>query len=84
MNASHDPCDNFYQYACGNFKVDDEMLGDKSYYGYNNILSAEVKRVLVEELAEPGPSNETGPLGYIRQLYQRCSDQGESVDKMMH
>ena len=62
MNAGYDPCDNFDQYACGNFRVDHKMLVDKCFYSSNNIIAAEVKRVLVEELAKPGPSNESVPL----------------------
>ncbi|XP_059154142.1 neprilysin-like [Physella acuta] len=68
-----DPCDNFYQFACGDWMKDHVIPEDKSYLNMFGILEDRVdiivKRLLEEEVPEDIPS-----IKKAKDLFYSCMD----------
>ncbi len=60
IDKTADPCQNFYQYACGNWQKSNPIPGDQSRWGQFNKLAENNRLVLYEILtnaAKPGKHN---------------------------
>ncbi|CAG7834623.1 unnamed protein product [Allacma fusca] len=72
MDLGVDPCDNFYQFACGGFIKSTIIPDDKTQmttFGILNDKLEEQVRILVEEPIQP---DEPKPFTLVRNLYQSC------------
>ena len=76
VNSSHDPCDNFYQYACGKFKGKSKLELLNTY----DLDQHEVKEITMSALSNGSTRSEARPLKYIRRFFQKCIDE-EIVSK---
>lgn len=72
MDPSIDPCDDFYQFACGNFIKKTNIPDDKSSVTSFSVISdllQEQLRTMIEEPVKPG---EPKPFVLLKRIYKSC------------
>nr|CAH7760506.1 unnamed protein product [Callosobruchus chinensis] len=72
MDPTVDPCDDFYQFTCGNFLKSTNIPDDKSSVTSFSIISdalQEQLRAMIEEPIKPG---EPKPFQLTKKLYKAC------------
>lgn len=72
MDDTVDPCDDFYEFACGNFIKNSKIADDESTVSTSSVsddLVLEQLRTLIEE---PIKVNESKPFTLLKRLYKAC------------
>ncbi|KAB0797758.1 hypothetical protein PPYR_08751 [Photinus pyralis] len=72
MDESVEPCDDFYQFACGNFLQHAKIPNDKYSVSYFKITEDLVKHQLRVVLEENVTVQEPRPFKLVKRTYQTC------------
>ncbi|KAL1513423.1 hypothetical protein ABEB36_002838 [Hypothenemus hampei] len=72
MDPSVDPCDDFYQFTCGNFIKKTIIPDDKSSVTSFSIISDNLQEQLRSMIEEPIRADEPKPFQLTKKLYRAC------------
>ncbi|CRK97828.1 CLUMA_CG011204, isoform A [Clunio marinus] len=72
MNLAADPCDNFFEFACGTYLKETLIPDDKSTVSAFSIIDSKMKEQLRAIVIEPISDNEAMPFQNLKKFYQAC------------
>lgn len=74
MNKNADPCEDFYEFACGKYVADTVIPDDKSltslFAEVTDIVNEQLKAIVLEPITEDEPA----PFRSMKNLYKSCMD----------
>ncbi|GAB6022947.1 Neprilysin-4 [Chamberlinius hualienensis] len=75
MDASVDPCEDFYEYACGNWAKNNPLPDDKSSYDSFNKLRDELQEHIRDLLSASIGTEDCNSTKSAKTLYQSCMNE---------
>lgn len=74
MNASVDPCKDFFQYSCGKWLADNPVPGTSSRWSRFNALRDEVNNITQRILNEDPSESDARPINQVKEYFKACID----------
>ncbi|XP_063881481.1 neprilysin-1-like isoform X2 [Scylla paramamosain] len=75
MDSSVDPCDNFYQFACGGWMNVNPVPDDSSRWAQFDVLDRELSNALSTILTEPIGADDPHPIAKSKIFYESCMNE---------
>ncbi|XP_046742992.1 neprilysin-2 isoform X2 [Diprion similis] len=72
MNPEVEPCDNFYEFACGGFEASTIIPDDKTSVNTFSVISDKLQEQLRASIEEPIRDDEPKPFRLVKNLYKAC------------
>lgn len=79
MDREVEPCDDFYDFACGGFLKSTIIPDDKTTVNTFTGISDELQNQLRASIEEKSPPNEPKPFRLVKNLYKACMNKSEYV-----
>lgn len=80
MNPEVEPCDNFYEFACGGFEKATTIPDDKTSVNTFSVISDKLQEQLRASIEEPSREGERKPFTLAKNLYKACMNKSEGHD----
>lgn len=77
MDEKVDPCDDFYDFACGSFVRNTRIPDDKTTVNTFSIITDQLQEQIRALLDEPIAPSEPRPFVLAKKLYQACMNRSE-------
>lgn len=75
MDTSVNPCDNFYQFACGTWLANNPVPDDSSRWAMFDVLDKAIMNALASILTEPINPDDPEPINKAKDYYAACLDE---------
>lgn len=79
MDDKVDPCDDFYDFACGSFVKNTRIPDDKTSVNTFSIITDQLQEQIRALLDEPIDFEEPKPFILAKVLYQACMNRSKSM-----
>lgn len=75
MNRNVSPCDDFYQFVCGNFLSQATIPNDKDFIGTLSIIKDEIQEQIKSILEEKSLPDDPRPFKLLKTFYVSCMNE---------
>ncbi|XP_017787951.1 PREDICTED: neprilysin-like [Habropoda laboriosa] len=75
-DVTADPCENFYQYACGSWGLHNSIPENEVEWSEDHNVMEKTHKRIRDVLEEPDDPNEIPPVRLAKKLYRSCMDVG--------
>ena len=79
MDKSADPCNDFYNFSCGQWVEKHQIPSDRSRYGNFDALDEQMQTSIKKELLSPKDTDSVA-VKYASGFFKSCFDNGLSVN----